>query len=74
LELIEDKLPKRKDYIIISHEQFKKKQLIRKLLFRTGEATPYSNIILTIGVLFLGGKKMDVTMKGITKVRTKLVL
>lgn len=36
----------------ISHEDFKEKSQDAKVVIRTGEATPYSNIILQAGVLF----------------------
>lgn len=36
----------------ISHEDFKEKLWDAKAVIRTGEATPYSNIILQAGVLF----------------------
>lgn len=36
----------------ISHEDFKEKLGDAKVVIRTGEATPYSNIILQAGVLF----------------------
>ncbi|WP_034549860.1 D-ribose pyranase [Carnobacterium funditum] len=51
LKLIEDKLPKERIHYI-SHEQFKKKTTHTQAIIRTGEATPYSNIILQSGVLF----------------------
>lgn len=36
----------------VSHEDFKKKLGDAKAVIRTGEATPYSNVILQAGVLF----------------------
>ena len=36
----------------VSHEEFKEKTAYTKAIIRTGEATPYSNIILQSGVLF----------------------
>ncbi|MDN6195176.1 MAG: D-ribose pyranase [Atopostipes suicloacalis] len=36
----------------ISHEDFKERLWDAKAVIRTGEATPYSNIILQAGVLF----------------------
>lgn len=36
----------------VSHEEFKKLSKNAKAIIRTGEATPYSNIILQSGVLF----------------------
>lgn len=51
LALIEKKLSKdRIQYI--SHEAFKQQTTQAKAIIRTGEATPYSNIILQSGVLF----------------------
>jgi D-ribose pyranase len=36
----------------VSHEEFKKLTIKSKAVVRTGEATPYANIILHAGVLF----------------------
>lgn len=36
----------------VSHEKFKEKTKQAKAIIRTGEATPYANIILHAGVLF----------------------
>lgn len=36
----------------VSHEEFKQQLKAVKVVIRTGEATPYSNIILQSGVLF----------------------
>ena len=36
----------------ISHEQFKKMSSEAKVIIRTGEMTPYANIILQSGVIF----------------------
>lgn len=36
----------------VSHEQFKKKMQRCKAVIRTGETTPYSNIILQAGCIF----------------------
>ncbi|MFT9848232.1 D-ribose pyranase [Aneurinibacillus sp. REN35] len=36
----------------VSHEEFKKLTGHAKAVIRTGEATPYANIILTSGVIF----------------------
>lgn len=36
----------------VTHEAFKKQTRQAKVIIRTGEATPYSNIILQSGVLF----------------------
>lgn len=51
LKLIEEKIPK-ETIRYVSHEEFKKKTTFTKAIIRTGEATPYSNIILQSGVLF----------------------
>ena len=51
LALIEEKIPKEKIHYV-SHEEFKEKTAYTKAIIRTGEATPYSNIILQSGVLF----------------------
>ncbi|MCI0767153.1 D-ribose pyranase [Bacillus sp. TL12] len=36
----------------VSHEQFKKRTKQAKAIIRTGEATPYANVILHAGVIF----------------------
>ncbi|MER1988251.1 MAG: RbsD/FucU domain-containing protein, partial [Solibacillus isronensis] len=36
----------------ISHEQFKKMSSEAKVIIRTGEMTPYANIMLQSGVIF----------------------
>ena len=36
----------------VSHEEFKKRTANAKAVIRTGEATPYANIILHSGVIF----------------------
>lgn len=36
----------------ISHEQFKEETKAAKVIIRTGEMTPYANIILRAGVIF----------------------
>lgn len=36
----------------ITHEELKKKTLNAKAIIRTGEATPYANVILKAGVIF----------------------
>jgi D-ribose pyranase len=36
----------------VTHEDFKKKTELAKAVIRTGEATPYANIILHAGVIF----------------------
>ncbi len=47
MELLEDK-----EATFISHEEFKTKLKTVKAVIRTGENTPYSNIILQSGVIF----------------------
>ncbi|HEC2151914.1 D-ribose pyranase [Staphylococcus delphini] len=37
---------------MVSHEKFKKQTRHAKAIIRTGEATPYANIILKSGVIF----------------------
>ncbi|PEW82308.1 D-ribose pyranase [Bacillus cereus] len=37
----------------VSHEQFKEHTKKAKAIIRTGEATPYANVILHAGVIFL---------------------
>lgn len=37
---------------MVSHEKFKKQTSHAKAIIRTGEATPYANIILKSGVIF----------------------
>ncbi|WP_086429444.1 D-ribose pyranase [Staphylococcus cornubiensis] len=37
---------------MLSHEEFKKQTRHAKAIIRTGEATPYANIILQSGVIF----------------------
>ena len=36
----------------VSHEQLKQKSVDAKVIIRTGEATPYANILLQSGVIF----------------------
>ncbi|KEK23809.1 D-ribose pyranase [Bacillus gaemokensis] len=36
----------------VSHEEFKERTKMAKVIIRTGEATPYANIILHAGVIF----------------------
>ncbi len=48
---IEDLLPG-KELTYVSHEQFKELTKHAKVVIRTGEATPYANIILQAGVIF----------------------
>ncbi|MGX7163529.1 D-ribose pyranase [Enterococcus massiliensis] len=45
-------LPESVDVIFISHEDLKKQTIYSKAVIRTGEATPYSNIILQSAVIF----------------------
>ncbi|ALV21406.1 MAG: D-ribose pyranase [Carnobacterium sp.] len=51
LEQIQQKLPTQ-TFNYVSHEEFKNLSKNAKAIIRTGEATPYSNIILQSGVLF----------------------
>ncbi|EMA6343826.1 D-ribose pyranase [Bacillus cytotoxicus] len=48
---IESRL-KEADFEYVSHEEFKEKTEQAKAIIRTGEATPYANIILHAGVIF----------------------
>lgn len=41
-----------KELSYVSHEQFKQLTKEAKVVIRTGEATPYANIILQAGVIF----------------------
>lgn len=40
------------DIEMVSHEQFKQLTVNAKLIIRTGETTPYANVILQSGVIF----------------------
>lgn len=40
------------DIVFLSHEEFKEKTKQAKVVIRTGEATPYANVILVSGVTF----------------------
>ncbi|KGR74210.1 D-ribose pyranase [Ureibacillus sinduriensis] len=40
------------DLSYVSHEQFKEQTKQAKLIIRTGETTPYANVILQCGVIF----------------------
>lgn len=51
LDFIKEKLGDKK-VNFISHEEFKKRTLHSKMIVRTGEASPYANIILKSGVAF----------------------
>lgn len=46
-DMLEDKLP---DLGLISHDDLKRMSRNAKLVVRTGEATPFSNVILRCGV------------------------
>ena len=48
-ELLESRLP---DLELVPHEELKRMVAGAKLVVRTGEATPYSNVVLRCGVLF----------------------
>lgn len=52
LMAIENQLVDEEEISFISHEDLKKQLCNVKAVIRTGEATPYSNIILQAGVLF----------------------
>lgn len=52
LKAIESTLVEEERVTYISHEEFKQELKNVKAVIRTGEATPYSNIILQSGVLF----------------------
>lgn len=45
-------LPEQVEIEYISHRLFKEKTNETKAVIRTGEATPYANIILVSGVIF----------------------
>ena len=51
LEAINNRLENQK-VSFVSHEEFKQLTKNAKAIIRTGEATPYSNIILQSGVIF----------------------
>jgi D-ribose pyranase len=48
-ELLRSRFP---DLGLVSHEELKRMVAGAKLVVRTGEATPYSNVILRCGVPF----------------------
>lgn len=50
LAVITDKLPSEVEIIFVSHEELKSMNTSVKAVVRTGEDTPYSNIILQSGV------------------------
>lgn len=52
LQAIKDVLIDEEEISFMTHEKFKKELKNVKAIIRTGEATPYSNIILKAGVLF----------------------
>lgn len=41
----------------VTHEEFKELTKEAKLIIRTGETTPYANVILQCGVIFKGHNK-----------------
>ncbi|KOS68286.1 ribose pyranase [Lysinibacillus contaminans] len=48
-EAVQENLPQ---IAYITHEQFKQQTKIAKVIIRTGETTPYANVILQSGVIF----------------------
>lgn len=46
---LSEKLP---EITYVSHEQFKKQTMEAKFIIRTGENTPFANVILQCGVIF----------------------
>lgn len=52
LKAVEEILIDNEQITYVSHEEFKEQLNDVKAVIRTGEATPYSNIILQSGVLF----------------------
>ncbi|WP_122647196.1 D-ribose pyranase [Enterococcus mediterraneensis] len=52
LKKILEALPDGIDVVFISHEDFKKQTSRSKTIIRTGENTPYANIILQSAVIF----------------------
>lgn len=48
-DLLRDRFP---ELELVPHEEFKRRVAGTKLVIRTGEATPYSNVILRCGVAF----------------------
>jgi D-ribose pyranase len=52
LQLIRDKLPENVKINFVSHEKLKEINVDVKAVIRTGEDTPFSNIILKSGVIF----------------------
>lgn len=49
---IESEIKKRTNVTYISHDELKKASKDAKLIIRTGEASPYANIVLRSGVIF----------------------
>ncbi|RLQ91455.1 D-ribose pyranase [Planomicrobium sp. Y74] len=49
---VESKIKERTAVSYISHEELKQLSKDAKLVIRTGEATPYANIVLRSGVIF----------------------
>jgi len=49
---VHDKLDGQFELTYVSHEAFKQQTKQAKVIIRTGEATPYANIILQSGVIF----------------------
>ncbi|NIZ02444.1 D-ribose pyranase [Thalassospira lucentensis] len=47
-----DEIGKNVDITRISHDDFKKRSATAKAVIRTGETTPYANVILISGVVF----------------------
>ena len=52
LSAVKNLLADEEEIWFVRHEDFKEKTQDAKAVIRTGEATPYSNIILQAGVLF----------------------
>ena len=51
-KMVKEVLDKNTEIDYVSHEDFKKMSSAAAVIIRTGEATPYSNIILQSGVIF----------------------
>lgn len=52
LEKIQSLFDSSIEIVFIDHEAFKSQTQITKAVIRTGEATPYANVILQSGVIF----------------------
>ncbi|MGV3083671.1 D-ribose pyranase [Enterococcus dispar] len=52
LQAILKALPDDAEIVYVSHEEFKQQSHVSKAIIRTGEVTPYSNIILQSAVIF----------------------